>query len=184
MRYALIGVCSIAVAIANLGLNSRLIANEPSAENEEPRIEKVPVTVPKFDGKVFRFARAEEVASVSVELYNHPAGYANIEKFDIPKDSIEELLVHFQGCENDLSPEVGFPEIGTIICVKKDGSVDRISWYWPLGKGRLRCSTLGVRLIKSHDAWNGIDDGGSIDMVVRDVYFNVTGKKTWIRPLK
>jgi hypothetical protein len=136
------------------------------------------MTVPEFGTPGFSLPNAADIREATVELYNNPLEFPDIGPFRVPDKHLGRVLARFEGCEIDRMPTIGNPEIGSLKAVMLDGNVVRISWFWPLGKGRLRCSLESVRLIRSHTNWKGDDDSLSVDMLIRDIYFEETGKET------
>ena len=134
------------------------------------------VRVPAQSSGEYDNVAAADIASMEAEMYNiptFPAKLPNVERFQVPASEYQTVLDYFSLPEVDGLPRIRWPEIGSIKITLRNGTVKRVSYYWSGGKGLLRFSLNGVRLISGRRRGVHIDEALTLDSVLRGIRLKV-----------
>lgn len=82
-------------------------ADDPeSGSGDQP--DRMDVKVPQVGKDGLSIPSADRISSITVDLYNNPFGFPNVERFSVQEKDIKPLLQHFANCETDPMPDLSF----------------------------------------------------------------------------
>ncbi len=158
VRCSSVALLAVVFALAQAALSEQPTPagknTKPTDANRASAVEKwtasgdehlVVVKVPRFGDRGLSLPKADEIATMTGEAYQHLFGLPDTGRFVISEKRYSEVLDLFLPAVVDEYPYPEMVEIGTICITAKNGETRRLCMYWWVPGSRLFFSLNGIR---------------------------------------